>query len=80
MRLLQQQHLPHGCLTSKTILVEGPNHFRVVDRIASPVSDNLDVIYHKRSIKNIYLSPEQCDLIDQDRIGKHQNYRRTGSE
>ena len=31
---------------------------------------NLDVVYHKRSVKNIYLSPEECRVIDQQNLSK----------
>jgi hypothetical protein len=37
----------------------------VVDPAAIPVHSNLDLLYQKRGLKNIYLSPEQCRIIDQ---------------
>ena len=64
MFTLQKQRITHECLTSKTILVEGPTTFRVVDPITIPMSHNLEVVYHKRNVKNVYLSPEQCRIID----------------
>jgi len=67
---LQKQKIPHECLTAKTLLIEGDTHFRLVDPIAIPVSPNLEVVYHNRSIKTIYLSPEQCRLIDQQDISR----------
>jgi hypothetical protein len=41
------------------------------------MSPNLDVIYHKRSLKNIYLAPEQCRIIDQQNLvqGRVNPYR-----
>ena len=35
-----------------------------MDPITIPMSQNLEVVYHKRNVKNVYLSPEQCDIID----------------
>ena len=70
MNTLQKHKIDHECLTTKTILVEGPTHFRVVDPITVPVNQNLDVVYHKRNIKNVYLSPEQCQRVDLQEIGK----------
>lgn len=67
---LQQYRVTHECLTSKTVLVENSMTYRVVDPLALPIHPNLDVIYHKRNIKNIYLSPEQCRIIDQQDIKK----------
>lgn len=37
---------------------------KVVDILAVPVRPNLDVVFHKRSVKNTYLSPEQCRVIE----------------
>ena len=50
--------------------MEGPTTFRVVDPVAIPMHANLDTLYHKRSIKNIYLSPEQCRIISNQEISK----------
>ena len=70
MTTLQKQRITHECLTSKTILVEGPTTFRIVDPVAIPMHTNLDTLYHKRSIKNIYLSPQQCKIISHQDINK----------
>lgn len=70
MLTLEEQRIAHECLTSRTVLVEGPTTFRVVDPIAVPMQKNLDVVYHKRSVKNIYLSPEECRVIDQQNLNK----------
>ena len=70
MLTFQKHKINHECLTTKTILVEGPTNFRVVDPLTVPMHQNLDVVYHKRSIKNIYLSPEQCQIVDQQDYGK----------
>ena len=70
MFTLQKQRITHECLTSKTILVEGPTSFRVVDPITIPMSQNLEVVYHKRNVKNVYLSPEQCQIIDQQELNR----------
>ena len=67
---LQRQRIPHEGITARTVLVEGDTHFRLVDPISIPVSSNLEVVYHNRSVRNIYLSPEQCRLIDQQDITK----------
>jgi hypothetical protein len=77
MSVLQRHQLSHECLTSKTILVESATVFRVVDPATLQMSPNLDVIYHKRSLKNIYLAPEQCRIIDQQNLvqGRVNPYR-----
>jgi len=68
MLTLQKHRIYHECLTSKAILVEQPLKFRVVDPICLPLHPNPELIYHKRSLKNIYLSPEQCHMIDNQDI------------
>jgi len=45
----------------------------VVDILAYPLHPNLDVIYHKRSIKNVYLSPEQCESVRSQRPNFNKN-------
>lgn len=32
--------------------------------LAAPVRPNLDVVFHKRSSRTAYLSPEQCRVIE----------------
>lgn len=76
LRTLQQHNIPHECLTTKTLLVEcGPGGgelgVRVVDPLALPVHTNLDLVYHKRSLKHVYLSPSQCDMVrEQNMYGR----------
>lgn len=52
------------------MLVESSENFRVVDPLTLAMYPNLDMIYHKRNLKNIYLSPEQCRIIDEQDIKK----------
>ena len=42
----------------------------MVDPICVPSHPNPELIYHKRSLRNIYLSPEQCQMIDIQDISK----------
>ena len=42
----------------------------MVDPIATPLTPNIDILYHNRNVKNIYLSPEQCKLLDEQYIYK----------
>lgn len=67
---LQQYRITHECLTGKTVVLDSPSGYRVVDPLALPMYPNLDMIYHKRNLKNIYLSPEQCRIIDLQDIKK----------
>lgn len=60
----QQHKKSHECLTTKTIVLTPNAIAKVVDILAVPVRPNLDVVFHKRSIKNTYLSPEQCRIIE----------------
>jgi hypothetical protein len=36
-----------------------------VDPITIPLRPNLEVVYHSRSTKGIYLSPEHCRIIEE---------------
>jgi hypothetical protein len=41
---------------------------KVVDILAVPMRTNLDAIFKKRSIRNVYLSPEQCSVIESQEL------------
>lgn len=42
---------------------------KVVDVYARPTRSNFDAVFNKRSLKNTYLSPEQCKMIESQEIG-----------
>lgn len=37
---------------------------RIVDPLAMALPTNIDCVYNNRSIKHIYLSPEQCESVE----------------
>jgi hypothetical protein len=57
---LQAQEVKHECLTGHTILTDEEGIIKVADPLAQALTPNVDCVYNNRSIKHIYLSPEQC--------------------
>lgn len=60
----QQHKKSHECLTTRSVVLTPNGIAKVVDILAVPVRPNLDLVFHKRSLKNVYLSPEQCRVIE----------------
>jgi hypothetical protein len=55
--------LAFECLTTKAIIVSDLS-FKVIDPLMLSLPNNLDCVFNNRNVKNIYLSPEQCKLIE----------------
>jgi hypothetical protein len=63
MLTLEKNRICHESISTRTILIEEPFNTKVVDPISMPLQSNIDQLYNKRTLKNIYLSPEQCQMI-----------------
>ena len=64
MSTLQKHKLKHESLNTKNILLDNDGLVKVADPLAAAAPTNLDIIYHNRHAKSIYLSPEQCEALD----------------
>ena len=60
---LQEKEIRHECLTTRAILMSEGN-VKVADPLAAGLLPNYDCIFNNRNLKNIYLSPEQCEAIE----------------
>jgi hypothetical protein len=60
-------------LTTKSILLNPDGSAKVVDVLALPAHPNLEIVYHKRSTRNIYLSPDHCKVIASQQFSNQAN-------
>lgn len=61
---LQEKDIRHECLTTKAILMESDGNVKIVDPMTVGLQTNFESIFNNRTLKNIYLSPEQCEAIE----------------
>jgi hypothetical protein len=59
---LQEKDIRHECLTTKSVLMDEGN-IKIADPMAAGLQTNFEAIFNNRTLKHIYLSPEQCEAI-----------------
>lgn len=57
------RNIPYDCLTTKSIISTPPS-FKLVDPLMLTLQRNLECVVNNRNIKNVYLSPEECRMIE----------------
>lgn len=64
---MQRNSLTHECLTTKSILLDNAGNINIADPMATSMQTNYDTVFNNRGVKNIYLSPEQCESIQSEK-------------
>lgn len=57
--------IAYDCLTTKSIMSTSGT-FKLIDPLMLTLQRNLQSVFNNRNIKNIYLSPEECRMIEQE--------------
>lgn len=60
---LQEKDIRHECLTTRAILMQDGN-VKVADPLAGGLQPNFECVFNNRTLRNVYLSPEQCEAIE----------------
>ena len=71
---LKDRGVEYQYLTAKNILVGG-NRVKLIDPFIIDTFKNIENVFHNRNIKNIYLSPEECKLVQLENSTYLFNYK-----